>query len=201
MFYYLYQTKNNLNGKIYVGVHKTNNLYDEYMGSGLKLLNAVKKHGKKNFTKTILETFNNEELMFQKEREVVTDEFLKRTDVYNLRRGGDGGFGRYHVDRAIKARRRLVEERKEKYHKNPKVCKRCGDIISYEKKSTNVFCSKSCGATFNNNLRQPPSEQQRKRASKSLAGVAKTEEHKKEISKGRLRGIRERKKLIGSVYR
>ena len=92
MFYYLYEIKNNLSGKIYVGVHKTKNMDDGYMGSGKVILRAIQKNGIKNFTKTILETFDNSDAMFTREKEVVTDEFLSRADTYNLRRGGTGGF-------------------------------------------------------------------------------------------------------------
>ena len=90
MHYYLYEIKNNINGKIYVGVHKTKVLDDGYMGSGKIIKRAVEKHGIENFSKTILETFESRELMFAREKEIVTDEFLKREDVYNLRRGGYG---------------------------------------------------------------------------------------------------------------
>lgn len=38
---------------------------------------------------------------------------------------------------------------KEQYYKNPKKCKHCDFIISYEKK-TNIFCNSSCSASFNN---------------------------------------------------
>jgi len=92
MFYYLYEVKNNLNGKIYVGVHKTKSLDDGYMGSGKVIRHAIKKHGVENFTKVILEQFDNSVAMYAREKEVVTDEFLLREDVYNLRRGGFGGF-------------------------------------------------------------------------------------------------------------
>jgi hypothetical protein len=92
MFYYLYEIKNNLNGKIYVGVHKTKDMNDGYMGSGKVIRNAILKHGITNFTKVILETFENAKDMYAKEKEVVNDEFLTRNDVYNLRRGGTGGF-------------------------------------------------------------------------------------------------------------
>ena len=88
----MYEIKNLINNKIYVGVHKTLNLNDGYMGSGKVILRAIKKHGIENFTKTILETFDNAETMFSKEIEIVSDEFLARPDVYNLRRGGSGGF-------------------------------------------------------------------------------------------------------------
>ena len=91
-YFYLYQITNLINGKIYVGVHKTSSMEDGYMGSGKVILRAYEKYGIDNFTKVILETFDNSELMFAREKEVVTDEFLLREDTYNLRRGGFGGF-------------------------------------------------------------------------------------------------------------
>jgi len=92
MFYYLYEVKNKINGKIYVGVHKTDDMNDGYMGSGKVIKRAIEKYGIDNFEKTILETFDCEEKMFLREKEFVDEEFLSRDDVYNLRRGGMGGF-------------------------------------------------------------------------------------------------------------
>ena len=91
-YYYLYQIKNKLNNKIYIGVHKTNNLNDGYMGSGTVIVSAIKKYGIDNFEKTVLEYFLTSEEMFAREKEIVTDKFLIREDTYNLRRGGTGGF-------------------------------------------------------------------------------------------------------------
>lgn len=81
-----------INGKIYVGVHKTKNMGDGYMGSGKLITAAIKKYGEENFTKTIMQSFDNSEDMFRVEKEVVTGEFIARIDTYNLRRGGHGGF-------------------------------------------------------------------------------------------------------------
>jgi hypothetical protein len=92
MYYYLYQITNKVNGKIYVGVHKTKSLDDGYMGSGKVIKRSIAKYGAENFTKDILEFFENAELMYAKEKEIVTDEFLLREDTYNIRRGGTGGF-------------------------------------------------------------------------------------------------------------
>ena len=92
MFYYLYEIRNNINGKIYVGVHKTKVINDGYMGSGKVIKSAIEKNGVDNFTKTILEHFDSSEAMYAREKEVVTEEFLNRDDTYNLRRGGSGGF-------------------------------------------------------------------------------------------------------------
>jgi hypothetical protein len=91
-YFYLYKITNLVNGKIYVGVHKTKSLDDGYMGSGKIIRSAVQKHGISNFSKDILEFFDTSEAMYAKEKEIVTEEFLEREDTYNLRRGGNGGF-------------------------------------------------------------------------------------------------------------
>lgn len=92
MFYYLYEIKNLTNNKIYIGVHKTKNMDDGYMGSGADLCRAIKEEGSENFIKTIHETFESSKAMYLREEEVVNAEFLARDDVYNKRRGGFGGF-------------------------------------------------------------------------------------------------------------
>jgi group I intron endonuclease len=91
-YYYTYQITNLLNNKIYIGTHKTKKLNDNYMGSGKILNHAIEKYGIENFKKDILEYFDTAEEMFAKEKEIVNDEFLLREDVYNIRRGGFGGF-------------------------------------------------------------------------------------------------------------
>lgn len=92
MFYYTYKITNLINEKIYIGVHKTENLEDGYMGSG-KLLNRAKaKHGIENFHKEILKFHESQEEMYAHEAELVTQDFLARDDVYNIKLGGEGGW-------------------------------------------------------------------------------------------------------------
>lgn len=62
------------------------------MGSGKILNHAIEKYGIANFRKDILEYFDSAEEMFAREKELVNEEFLLREDVYNIRRGGYGGF-------------------------------------------------------------------------------------------------------------
>ncbi len=42
MYYTVYKITNQINGKIYIGSHKTNDLNDRYMGSGKYLIRAQK---------------------------------------------------------------------------------------------------------------------------------------------------------------
>ena len=101
-FYLIYKITNNLNQKFYIGKHKTDNLDDNYFGSGKHLKNAQEKYGLENFTKTILFYCANEEEMNLLEKTVVTQEFCNRDDVYNINEGGEGGWNyvntMFHVE-------------------------------------------------------------------------------------------------------
>jgi group I intron endonuclease len=92
IYYTIYKVTNKVNGKIYVGSHKTKNLNDGYMGSGKYLNHAFQKYGLENFTKEILFIFNNPKDMYAKEAEIVNEEFLAESNTYNLKKGGFGGF-------------------------------------------------------------------------------------------------------------
>lgn len=92
MFYTVYKITNLINSKIYIGVHKTDNLNDRYMGSGNNIRRAIKKYGKENFKKEYLAIFENEIDMFKMESMLVNDEFIKNEYSYNIKNGGLGSW-------------------------------------------------------------------------------------------------------------
>jgi len=91
MIYYIYKITNLCNDKIYIGIHKTQSLDDGYMGSGKLLKAAIKKYGKDNFKKEVLETFKNEKDMIAREQELVTAQFVLDENNYNIMPGGKFG--------------------------------------------------------------------------------------------------------------
>lgn len=86
----VYKTTNLINGKIYIGVRSTNNLKDGYLGSGRAFKYSLQKHGKANFSREILFDFPTAKEAYDKEREIVTVDFVSRKDNYNLKEGGIG---------------------------------------------------------------------------------------------------------------
>lgn len=92
MYFIIYKTVNNINNKYYIGAHKTNLIDDGYLGSGIALKRAIQKYGVSSFSRTILHIFDNKHDMFEKERELVTEDIVRDRMSYNLKIGGSANF-------------------------------------------------------------------------------------------------------------
>jgi len=89
--YIIYQTKNTINGKIYIGRHKVpKNENRLYLGSGTAIINAIKKYGRENFERSTLFEFNNFKECREKEKSIITKEFVELDFNYNIMPGGGG---------------------------------------------------------------------------------------------------------------
>ena len=80
-----------MNGRFYYGAHKTKDLYDDYLGSGLALKQAIKKYGRENFKREAVLFCEDERSMFEAEKNLVDDKKVSDPLCYNMRIGGHGG--------------------------------------------------------------------------------------------------------------
>lgn len=86
----IYLTTNLINNKKYIGVDTKDD--PNYFGSGIIIKEAIKKYGRNNFKKEILEQNPDKKYLF--EREVYWIEqynAVNSDDFYNLSYGGKGG--------------------------------------------------------------------------------------------------------------
>lgn len=107
---FIYITTNLINNKSYVGFHSTDIIEDKYLGSGKILKKALKKYGRKNFSRRILEycTNNNWE---KQENFWIKKENTFSPVGYNLTYGGEGGYGQKHHESSKKKMSKTKKER------------------------------------------------------------------------------------------
>ena len=109
-FNYIYITTNLINRKQYVGDHSTNNLNDNYLGSGRPyFIRAIQKYGKENFKKEILEYFDTKKEAFNAQRKYINKFNTLIPSGYNI--SPSGGLG---VKKCFHPNKKLSEEHKRK---------------------------------------------------------------------------------------
>jgi hypothetical protein len=111
----VYKTTNLLNGRFYVGVHKTVNqdIFDGYLGSNKLLKSAIKKYGKENFSReTLVECFEDQDEAYSIEAMLVKT-VKEDPRSYNLEPGGKGNsnFGKSVVSNKLGIHGASFEER------------------------------------------------------------------------------------------
>ena len=111
--HYLYKTTCLITGRWYIGIHSTCNMDDGYMGSGNRLRHSIRKYGKDNHIKEILEFFDNREDLAKRETEVVNHNLIKEELCMNLTTGGLGaGFmNEEHMLKCSKAGNKAFKEK------------------------------------------------------------------------------------------
>ena len=116
-YYYVYLGENLITGTKYIGEHFTNNINDNYLGSGKRIKKAIKKYGKNNFKKTILEFFPNKEDAYKAQEFYIKKYNTLHPNGYNICKfGGSNIITELTRDKLSKAgkKRVLTEEHKNK---------------------------------------------------------------------------------------
>lgn len=92
MPYTVYKVTNLVTQDFYIGVHKTNDPNDAYLGSGKVIREQVAHYGAENFQKDILACFDKRRDAYRLEAELV-EPLLGTPGCLNIHPGGHGGFG------------------------------------------------------------------------------------------------------------
>lgn len=93
MYGYIYKITNTVNGKFYIGQHKSNTFEDAYCGSGIKLRCAMKHYGKNAFSKTVLESCRDAQQLDEREQFWIASLDATNPDIgYNIALGGRGSY-------------------------------------------------------------------------------------------------------------
>lgn len=86
---FIYITTNLLNGKKYIGKRRFSGNWKSYLGSGIHLKEAIKKYGRSNFSKVIVDIGYSDGELNEKEMNLI--KFFNADnsrDYYNISKGG-----------------------------------------------------------------------------------------------------------------
>lgn len=194
----VYLTTNLVNGKQYVGSHRTKNINDSYIGSGYALIKSIKKYGKENFKREILE-YCDDIKEARKLEQIYIEKYNTLTpNGYNISpTGGMGEWCGKHSDESLVKMSISQKKRFDNIEEKEKISKRFSGTYEdlYGKvKSDKMKNEKSIFFQKNNpikgkfgennpNFGSKRTEESKKKMSESLKDKPKSEEHKKSLSK------------------
>ncbi len=184
----IYKTTNLINGKIYIGKDKHND--PKYLGSGRSLQNAIKKYGKENFQKEILEYCKSDKHMAEREMIWITKfNSTNRSVGYNMTNGGNGGntrinYTKHQLDE-YKIKLSAGVRSSEKYSNSVKN-KTGKPRPEHSKKLKELYAT---GKIIPHNLGKVPSIETRKKISAAHSGKKLSDEHRNKIASSKYKSI------------
>lgn len=110
---FVYETTNKINGMKYIGkcIYERQNDWEKYLGSGVYLKRAIKKYGKENFVKVILEeAYSDDELRKLEEDYIKRFDAVDSPQYYNIKMTSMGGDCFSHNPRKEEIRQMRVQQ-------------------------------------------------------------------------------------------
>lgn len=132
MLPHIYLVTNILNGKIYIG--QTNGKRNDYFAGGKIIKQALRKYGKHNFTRQILEkgNFSKKDLDILEVKYIVQYKSNTPSIGYNISKGGQGSKGYKQTQESIDKRNKSMQEtfKKRGYKRTPE---QIANIVKHHK--------------------------------------------------------------------
>jgi group I intron endonuclease len=189
----IYKTTNLLNGKIYVGQSKHNK--STYLGSGTYIKKAIKKYGRENFNREVLEYCETSEDL--NERELYWIKKLKATDRkigYNVRLKNQGLYTTQSRERQMHFKgKKLTDEHRANISKGLEGYKKTTEHI--RKIQQNMDRSYMQTEEYRNNMSMSTSG-----SKNGMYGKKHTEETKQLISQKKLGNVPWNKGIVKPNY-
>lgn len=198
MFFIIYKTTNMITNEYYIGKHYTENLNDGYLGSGSKFTEDVKKYGKENFFRNILQFCKSYDEMNEAESKWINESTMNDPMCLNLKTGGEynvkisdelrkiyskGNLGRKHTE---ETKKKISESHlKKHWHQTPSTKQRMSEAhkgIHPSEETRRKMSEAKIGRRVSEETKKKIGETNKKRW--ELRERKLSEEHRKRISEG-----------------
>lgn len=204
MYGYIYETINLINGKKYIGQHKSNRFDENYYGSGKLIKQALLKEGKENFKVIILEKCNNQKELNEKEVYYISKfNAINSNNYYNIGAGGSSWNNSFNC-RPKEERSKIISEANHRRFQDPIERYKNGNAMRGKHHTEEARKKMSLSRSGKNHWMygKHPSKESIEKNRLAHLGKKLTNLHKRKISqslKGKTKGKKltdEQKKLI-----
>jgi len=178
----VYLTTNLVNDKKYIGKDVKNN--PNYLGSGALLLEDIKKYGKQNFKKEILEFCQNNDILEERENYWINyHNALHDNNFYNIRENVKNWYSKASDDKKQYIKNKISQANKGKKHSNETKQKISQANKGKIKGHYHTFKSKSKISESNKGRKH--TKEERIKMSENKKGWKPTEEQRTKMSENR----------------
>jgi len=138
-YYFIYKTTCKITNKYYVGMHITENIEDNYLGSGKRLHYSINKYGKQNHIREILEFLPDKKSLIEREAAIVNKTMLDDYLCMNLTYGGNGNWAYLNSNSDIQRNKckkanikmKWLRENDPEWVKHKSLCISIGNKLTY----------------------------------------------------------------------